>query len=285
VQLHDNGGTTNGGVDTSAPQTFTITVTPVNDAPVAVDDAYQVAKNKVLSVNAPGVLSNDSDVEHSPLTAILVSGPAHGTLTLNSGTVTSPVYDSFSYVIKPSSIEIQSNWPWIDSLIEGVDEVDSGSDRDRGAIIRQFSPYYNGSSTAEVDAASCRVDSKRLEAASTLPGNNFGELKIARIRQWRLDFVSTGGEHKLRFGYGALDCEILVLLGPGRSQQLRLLGRLNPHRLPQHVAGGDLRAAELFKEQFRLSAFAGTRRAQQDEHHPHRQPLRPRILPRFRKPS
>jgi len=33
VSLHDNGGTANGGVDTSALQTFTITVTPVNDAP------------------------------------------------------------------------------------------------------------------------------------------------------------------------------------------------------------------------------------------------------------
>jgi hypothetical protein len=33
VQLHDNGGTANGGADTSAPQTFTITVTPVNHAP------------------------------------------------------------------------------------------------------------------------------------------------------------------------------------------------------------------------------------------------------------
>src|SRR5581483_5951501 len=33
VQLHDNGGTANGGVDTSAAQTFTITVTPVNQAP------------------------------------------------------------------------------------------------------------------------------------------------------------------------------------------------------------------------------------------------------------
>ena len=34
--------------------------------------------------------------------------------------------------------------------IEGVDEIDSGSDRDRGEIIRQFSPYYNGSSSAEL---------------------------------------------------------------------------------------------------------------------------------------
>ncbi len=33
VQIHDDGGTANGGVDTSAVQTFTITVTPVNDAP------------------------------------------------------------------------------------------------------------------------------------------------------------------------------------------------------------------------------------------------------------
>lgn len=33
VSLHDDGGTANGGIDTSAPQTFTITVTSVNDAP------------------------------------------------------------------------------------------------------------------------------------------------------------------------------------------------------------------------------------------------------------
>src|SRR2546425_8481095 len=33
VRLHDNGGVANGGVDTSAPQTFTITVTAINDAP------------------------------------------------------------------------------------------------------------------------------------------------------------------------------------------------------------------------------------------------------------
>jgi superfamily II DNA/RNA helicase len=34
--------------------------------------------------------------------------------------------------------------------IEGVDEVDSASDRDRGEIIRQFAPHYNGSSSTEL---------------------------------------------------------------------------------------------------------------------------------------
>src|SRR5438270_493906 len=33
VKLHDDGGTANGGVDTSAVQTFTINVTAVNDVP------------------------------------------------------------------------------------------------------------------------------------------------------------------------------------------------------------------------------------------------------------
>ena len=33
VRAQDNGGTANGGVDTSGPQTFTITVTAVNDEP------------------------------------------------------------------------------------------------------------------------------------------------------------------------------------------------------------------------------------------------------------
>src|SRR6185503_9956457 len=42
LRITDNGGTANSGVDTSADQTFDIIVTPVNDAPVADDDAYGV---------------------------------------------------------------------------------------------------------------------------------------------------------------------------------------------------------------------------------------------------
>src|SRR5206468_2553181 len=37
-----------------------------------------------LRVTAPGVLANDTDVDGDPLTAILVNGPAHGTLNLSS---------------------------------------------------------------------------------------------------------------------------------------------------------------------------------------------------------
>ena len=58
--------------------TVNVTVTPVNDPPVAVNDAYATA-----NVAAPGVLANDSDIDGDSLTAILATGPSNGTVVLN----------------------------------------------------------------------------------------------------------------------------------------------------------------------------------------------------------
>jgi VCBS repeat-containing protein len=63
--------------------TYKVSVTPVNDAPVAVDDSYITNEDTTLTVAAAGVLGNDTDADGDPLSAILVSGPAHGTLAFN----------------------------------------------------------------------------------------------------------------------------------------------------------------------------------------------------------
>jgi VCBS repeat-containing protein len=47
-------------------------------------DSYTVRQGKVLTVAAPGVLQNDTNAFGLPMTAELVSGPAHGSLALNS---------------------------------------------------------------------------------------------------------------------------------------------------------------------------------------------------------
>jgi hypothetical protein len=49
---------------------------------VSVDDNYHATQS--LSIPAPGVLANDANGQIENLTAVLVSGPAHGALALNS---------------------------------------------------------------------------------------------------------------------------------------------------------------------------------------------------------
>jgi VCBS repeat-containing protein len=73
----------NDGEDDSEAATVTITVDPVNDPPVAEDDAYATDEDTALNVTPPGVLGNDSDADGDPLTAVLDTGTSSGTLTLN----------------------------------------------------------------------------------------------------------------------------------------------------------------------------------------------------------
>ena len=80
-----------------------ITVTAVNDPPVAVDDVYTVMEDSINNVLY--VLSNDMDIDGDSLTIISVTQPAHGMLTFMSNYLLytpNPDYcgpDQFSYTI------------------------------------------------------------------------------------------------------------------------------------------------------------------------------------------
>src|SRR6185369_14056042 len=74
----------NDGALNSGVATVSITIGAVNDAPVAVDDSYTTPEDTQLTVIADGVLANDSDLDGDALSAILVSQPTHGVLTLNT---------------------------------------------------------------------------------------------------------------------------------------------------------------------------------------------------------
>lgn len=74
----------NDGTGDSTEATVTITVNPVNDLPVGVDDGYTTDEDTTLVVAASGVLGNDIDVDGDALTAVLVNDVSNGTLTLNS---------------------------------------------------------------------------------------------------------------------------------------------------------------------------------------------------------
>lgn len=106
IRAHD-------GLAASEVATITIAVQAVNDAPIAQADSYSTRQNVELRVPViAGLLANDSDPENQSLTVRLISGPAHGTLTL--GTDGSFRYlahngftgvDQFSYVARDGQLE------------------------------------------------------------------------------------------------------------------------------------------------------------------------------------
>ena len=74
---------TDGGLN-SELATASIEVTPVNDAPVAADDAFDLNEDQVFTAPLPGVLGNDEDVEGDDLSATLMTAPLNGVLDLQS---------------------------------------------------------------------------------------------------------------------------------------------------------------------------------------------------------
>ena len=95
------------GTDSSTAATRTVTVTAVNDTPVAVAESMSVSEGgtaTTLTGGASSLLANDTDAENETLSAVLVTGPAHGTLTLNADGTFSYTHnggetttDSFTY--------------------------------------------------------------------------------------------------------------------------------------------------------------------------------------------
>ena len=104
--------TDNGTGNLTDVQDLAITVTNVNEPPVAVADSYSVLKGGTLTVAAPGVLGNDSDPDGNTVTAIKVTDPVNGTLTLNAnGSFTfihngsATTSDSFTYKVNDGTLD------------------------------------------------------------------------------------------------------------------------------------------------------------------------------------
>ncbi len=90
--------------ETSAA-TLVVAITGANDAPVAANNNFTATQNTLLS--ATSVLTNDSDLDDTSLSAVLVTGPAHGLLMLRgNGTFD---YSPFTDYIGPDSFTYTAN--------------------------------------------------------------------------------------------------------------------------------------------------------------------------------
>lgn len=99
----------------------------LNTPPEAGFDSYSVMENDLLTVSAPGVLTNDSDPDGDELQAVLIAGVIHGILTLNADGSFSYTPnagysgpDSFTYVA--DDLKEESNFATVTITVVPIDD-------------------------------------------------------------------------------------------------------------------------------------------------------------------
>ena len=149
----------------------TVTVTPVNDVPFAANDSYLLDRDTdaVLSVSAPGILGNDGDADNPVLTAVQITGPANGSLTLNadgsfSYTPNAGFLGSDSFTYRASDGAVSSEVATVSITVNA--EIVSGA---VGA----------GGTTSTDDEADGATPADPIETSVTLPQGVAGSVSIA----------------------------------------------------------------------------------------------------------
>jgi hypothetical protein len=111
VRVQDNGATANGGVDTSAAQTFTISVTAVNDAPVPTADSKNTTQSVPLTFAKSDLSANDSagptneSGQTLNVTAVKATASTNGTLVFEDTIAHTVIYIPAPLYTGPASFE------------------------------------------------------------------------------------------------------------------------------------------------------------------------------------
>jgi hypothetical protein len=162
-----------------------VTIVSPNQPPTALDDDYDVDEDDTLNVSAPGVLSNDSDPDLDPMTAVLISDVSSGALNLNPDGSFSydpdPEYsgpDSFTYIARDTS-GADSNVATVNITVNIVNDspvaVDDSYDVDENSSLVVPAPgVLANDSDIELDAFTAELVSDASNGALTLnPDGSF----------------------------------------------------------------------------------------------------------------
>lgn len=122
----------------------------LNTPPVAAGDAFETVRDTPLVVAAPGVLGNDTDAEDDTLTAIKVTDPAHGSVTLglNGSFTYTPAADyrgtdTFTYQANDGTANSNVATVTVTVTLPPIIPIE-GADRFETAVAASLEAYPDG---------------------------------------------------------------------------------------------------------------------------------------------
>jgi VCBS repeat-containing protein len=215
-----------GGAWDSDPATFT--VTNVNDPPVANADSYDTYEDTPLVIATPGVLTNDVDADDDTLTAVKVSDPSHGTVTLNSngGFTYTPLMDyegTDTFTYKAYDGVVYSNVATVTITVFGVNDPPIATD-DTATVIM-------GSANNKIDVLANDVDPNEDPLTITeVSGASHGTVTTDGSFVYYTPTAGYYGSDSFLYtindGYGGTDTGEVNVTIQG-LKRMRLLGRIS----------------------------------------------------------
>ena len=129
-----------------------------NHPPTAVNDAYSTNEDTPLNQAASGVLGNDTDSDGDPLTAVKVTDPGHGTVTLNANgsftyTPAANYYGSDSFTYKANDGTTDSAVVTVTITVNAVNDAPvaptggAAYSTNENAVLDQAAPGVLGNAT------------------------------------------------------------------------------------------------------------------------------------------
>jgi hypothetical protein len=186
------------GASSSPPATVTVTVSPLNDAPVAVADTASTTTGAAVVV---AVLLNDSDVDGDVLSAQPVQPPAHGTVEVTAGGLRytpAPSWsgvDSFTYqaadasvASQPVAVTVRVDRPVTDPLVAELDDL---------LAKLRIPPALGARLRARVEAAVAAAASGDHLGVVREMSTYLGEVQLA---EWRREITSQQAKKLRDFG-------------------------------------------------------------------------------------
>ena len=167
----DNSSSTADGSDMLLDRVRVVLVDS-NAPPVADNESYTTDRNVPLVVSAPGLLDGDTDPDLDTLTAVQVTGPANGTLSLNpnGGFTYTPATgfvgsDSFTYAANDGFVNS-------DPATVSVTVLATGPNTAPVAVADSYSAFANNPLTVAASgvlANDTDLDANTLTAALNTP--------------------------------------------------------------------------------------------------------------------
>ena len=176
LALVDDGGTANGGVNTSAAQTFSITATAVNDAPAADSKAISTPEDTAVAITLSG-----ADVDGDTLSFGLVTNASHGTLSGTGANLTytpTPNFngiDSFTY--RTSDGLLNSNLATVSITVSPVNDAPTGTVTITGTAM-QGQTLTAGNTLADADGVGT-IGYQWMADGSNIAGATGGTLLLS----------------------------------------------------------------------------------------------------------